>query len=515
MNEISPQAGAPAVRDEATLGSGRPGNCLASLWDLIDRLNSAGIAYCYWKSSRRVAAVLAGESDLDLLVGRPDQHRIQDVLSACGFKLFPNAAATSDTATLSYIGFDEPSGRLTHVHLHMRLTLGAKLLPNYRPPWERGLLARAMLHPFYPIRVLSPADEAVLLAVRACLELRRVDPVVMRHWGEAVSKFATDHDELARRLNPADLRARAAELMGDGCADLVADAFCQGTPLNEQRQLRRHIRRDMAAYRVYGRLEAGLRGAFRFGRAVVGVLNRQLVHAPRPWRRCAPGGGLVVALLGVDGSGKSTALHATQTWLSQEVDTMPVYFGTGDGRPSLALLPLKLLVPLFNRLHPSRPKGSSHGAVTDRPPDLIYTIALALWASVLAWEKRSKLRRARRGADRGLVVIADRYPQDQILTFNDGPLLPRLQWIPRWLRRFEQRSYALARQLPPDLLFKLRADPDLLARREPTMKRSVIEQRVRELDRLSFPGATVVCLDASEPAAEVARAIRREIWRLI
>jgi thymidylate kinase len=351
--------------------------------------------------------------------------------------------------------------------------------------------------------------------VRACLELRRGDPVVVRHWDQAVRKFAADHDELASRLNPADLRARAAELLGDRCADLVADAFCQGTPLHRQRRLRRQVRRTMAAYRVYGRLEAGLRGAFRSGCAMAGVLNRQLIHAPRPWRRCAPGGGLVVALLGVDGSGKSTALRATHTWLSQEIDTMPIYFGTGDGRPSLALLPLKLLVPLFNRLHSSRPKGSSHGAVTDRPPDLIYSIALALWASVLAWEKRSKLRRARRGADRGLVVIADRYPQDQIVSFNDGPLLPRLAWIPGWLRRFEQRSYALARQLQPDLLFKLRADPDLLQRREPTMKRAVIEQRVGELDRLSFPGARIVCLDASEPAAEVARAIRHEIWRLI
>jgi hypothetical protein len=345
--------------------------------------------------------------------------------------------------------------------------------------------------------------------------LRRTDPVIVRHWREVTGKFEADHNDLSGRVNPADLRARAAELIGEGYADLVADAFCQGMPLHRARRVLQGIRKAMAPFRMYSRVEAGLRAGLRCGYSAAGVLNRRMVHAPRTWRRRAPGGGLVVALIGVDGSGKSTALRATRTWLNQEIDTMPIYFGTGDGRPSLALLPFKLLVPLFNRVHSSRPKGSSHGAVTNRSPDLIYTVALALWASVLAWEKRSKLRRARRAADRGMVVIADRYPQDQILSFNDGPLLPRLTWIPAWLRRFEERSYALARQSPPALLFKLQADPDLLAQREPTMNRAVIEQRVQELDRLSFPGARMVCLNASEPAAEVARAVRREIWRLI
>jgi hypothetical protein len=503
------------MRDEASLAANPPGGCLANLWDLVDHLNSEGIAYCYWKSRRRIAAVLGGESDLDLLVARSDQYRMQAILIGCGFKAFPSTPPMADPATVSYIGYDEPSGRLTHVHVHMRLMVGAKLLANYRLPWETRLLARAVLHPLFPIRVLDLADEATLLLVRACLEIRRHDPVVARHWQAVAQKFALDRAELTRQVDCLDLQRRIAELIGPDDADNLARSLYDTTPLHKQRRLRRRICKCLAAYRTYNAVEAGLRSAFRAGFAIAGALNRRVVHAPRPSRRCAPGGGIVVALLGVDGSGKSTAVGAVRSWLDGEVDTMPIYFGTGDGRPSLILLPFKLLVPVFSWLHPSRPQGSSHGQVTNTHPGPVYTIALTLWASILAWEKRLKLTAARRGADRGLVVIADRYPQDQIVAFNDGPLLPRLSGIPNWLRRAEARSYSLAAKLPPDLVFKLSASPALIAEREPTMDRAVIECRVNELDQLSFPGARVICLDAAQPAAQVAHTIKREIWQLL
>jgi hypothetical protein len=195
------------------------------------------------------------------------------------------------------------------------------------------------------------------------------------------------------------------------------------------------------------------------------------------------------------------------------VDTMPIYFGTGDGRPSLILLPLKLLVPLFTWCLSSRPKGSSHGTVSDRPPGTIYSILLAVWSIALAVEKRGKLLRARQAAERGLVVIADRYPQDQLAAFNDGPLLPRLKHVPKWLRRFEAAAYELARQLPPDLVIKLMAAPDLIIVREPTMDPRVVSQRVDELNRLDFPNSRVVRVDAAQPLVDVSRQIKREIWR--
>jgi thymidylate kinase len=133
----------------------------------------------------------------------------------------------------------------------------------------------------------------------------------------------------------------------------------------------------------------------------------------------------------------------------------------------------------------------------------------------VALDKRKKLVAARRGTNRGLIVLTDRYPQSHILGFNDGPLLSRLTAVPDWLRRFEGAAYALARRLPPDLVIKLVVTPETAAGREPTMDPAVVRQRIAALQRLELPGARVVCVDAEQPLAEVIRAVKQEIWRLI
>jgi hypothetical protein len=172
-------------------------------------------------------------------------------------------------------------------------------------------------------------------------------------------------------------------------------------------------------------------------------------------------------------------------------------------------------MPLIMRVLKSKPRVASHGKVSAPPPGLLYSLLLIVWAVAVAADKRKKLAAARRGTNRGLIVIADRYPQDQILGFNDGPLLARLPAVPRWLRQHEAAAYALVRRLPPDLVVKLVVTPETAARREPGMDPAVIRTRIAALLQLELPGTRVVCVDAEQPLAEVIRSVKHEIWRLI
>jgi hypothetical protein len=47
------------------------------------------------------------------------------------------------------------------------------------------------------------------------------------------------------------------------------------------------------------------------------------------------------------------------------------------------------------------------------------------------------------------------------------------------------------------------------------MDPETIRERIAALQRLEFPGANVVRVDAEQPLADVIRAVKREIWRLI
>ncbi len=495
--------------------SGAENAILPLLLTVLTDFHRRGISYCYWKSSRRVYRGLTGEGDLDLLIAKEDQHRAQAILLERGLKLFPCVAYRDHPAILSFLGYDELSGRIVHLHSHFRLVAGNSLLKNYRIPWEETVLARTILHPTLPIRMLDPVDEALLLIVRSCLELRRSDPIMLRNWTAARHKFALDRSGLAARVDRATLSSRAAELLDHDLADMVADAICGEPTLEDQRRLRRSIQRHFSAHRACNAFEAGVRSV---GRAVLwaaGSLNKRFLWAPRPWSRRAPGGGRVVAVIGIDGSGKSTVVATIRAWLGQEIDVVPIYFGTGGGRPSLILWPFKLMVPLITLLLRTKPQGASHGKISNRPPGLLYSVLLMVWATVVAVEKRIKLSAAHRGAIRGLVVLTDRYPQNEIVGFNEGPLMSRLTRVPLWLRRFEAKAYSLADRLPPDLVIKLIVTPETAARREPDMDRAVIRARTEAVPRLTFAGARVVSIDAEQSLTDVIRAVKREIWCLL
>jgi hypothetical protein len=481
---------------------------------VLDAFRRERISCCYWKSSGRVESVFAGDGDIDLLVAQRDQHRAQAVLLGCGCKRFPSVALRGHPAIESYLGYDESSGRLIHFHLYFRLIVGEPLHKNYRIPWESDLLSRAIPHPALPIKILDPATEAVLLAVRVCLELGRLDPIMLRDRRTKLAGFALDRKRLAGMLDRGQIAERATELLGDRVVGaMLADAFCREETFVRGGGSWRAIRRQLATFRTYNVFEARLRAFARAVQWAAGGFNKSVVHLPRPWNRCAPGGGQVIAFIGIDGCGKTTVNRQVRAWLEREVDVMPLYFGTGGGRPSLLLRPFKLMLPLATRLLKTRPKGASHGNVSNAPPGVLYSMLLMVWATVVAWEKRSKLLAAHRGARRGLVVITDRYPQNQIRSFNDGPLLTRLAWAPRWLRRYEARVYALAERLPPDLVIKLIVTPQTAARREPAMDLEVVRERIAVVPQLRFSGARVISVDAEQPLADVIAAVKREIWR--
>ena len=335
---------------------------------MLGEFHRQKVSYCYWKSSRRLDAAFAGEGDIDLLVQSQDQHRVQAILLELDFKLFPSVTDRDHPGMLSFLGHDERSGQLIHIHLHFRLLPGESLLKNYRMPWEEVLLARAVLHPTLPIRILDPASEALLLVVRACIELRRLDLPTLRNWHATMRKFALDRAELATRVQRSMLRDLASELLSEHLAEIVTEAFYCERPLERQAGLRRLIGNHCAAYRSYNSVEARVRSAGRALLWAVGNLNKHVFHAPRIWSRSAPGGGCMVAIVGVDGSGKSTSLAAMRAWLGSKIDVVPIYFGTGDGRPSLLFRPFKLVKPLIVRNLKRKRRSASRGRISGHPP---------------------------------------------------------------------------------------------------------------------------------------------------
>ena len=418
------QAGVGEVLPSSVEGCD-PANIFRELLLAFGREN---VSYCYWKSTRRVQLSLAGRSDLDLLVSRGDRQRAVTILERHGFKSWPDAPGLDHPALMNFLGYDDALGSILHVHVHFRLVMGHALMKSLRLPIENSILARSTMHPSLPIRILDPADEALLLIVRANLDMRGDDPLALRRWRALERKYADDIAFLRSQIDSTRVMANAEEIFSPSLAESIARQL-DATSLRAY-GLRRAITRELSAFRGHGRIETTLTGAWRSVRLAASACDRRWSGAPRLPRRRAPGGGVIIAFAGVDGSGKSTQVAQTRRWLGAEIDVLPLYFGSGDGAPSMLFRPFKAMARVVARAIRIKPQGASHGKISDRPPGPLYSALFAIWAIAVALDKHRKLTAAQRAIARGVVVVTDRYPQNENPQFNDGPLLHRLEWAP-------------------------------------------------------------------------------------
>ena len=130
------------------------------------------------------------------------------------------------------------------------------------------------------------------------------------------------------------------------------------------------------------------------------------------------------------------------------------------------------------------------------------------WALALAWEKRTKLKRAWQARRKGILVVCDRFPQADIKGYNDGPLLGHLSesrlLLLRWLGSWEMSSYARTARYRPDLVLRLLGPVEVLSGRRPEMDPARIRRKQEGIRTVRFPPSTsVVDIDAGQPLEEV------------
>jgi hypothetical protein len=234
--------------------------------------------------------------------------------------------------------------------------------------------------------------------------------------------------------------------------------------------------------------------------------------------------GIVVAVVGSDGSGKSTLCRDLSADLRREGRVTFIYFGSGDGSSSWIRWPLVQVRRFVQRSpgHASSAMVSTHltsATTKEQVWSELMAAARVVWALALAWEKRSKLRRAETIRARGGTVICDRYPQAQVGGIMDGPLLHVWEQRPRGVRRrlaiWEASPYRRADQGVADLVLRLAVDQASAERRRPDHDPADLRRRREIVEALQFRGARfgVVDLDATLTAEDVRRdafeAVRR------
>lgn len=501
---------------------------LPVLSDLFDRLHRDGIDYCHWKSNEHLGDSLRGDSDLDLLVSRRSTGHLRRILAEAGFKPFVARPGRGYPGIEDYLGFDAPTGRLTHLHLHYQLTVGEAFLKGYRIPWEDAFITHRAFDRHHGVYIADPNLELILLMVRASLKLRtrdRLREVLGRPYFRG--SLQRELQWLIRRTEQDRIERFGHELIGEAATRHLLQMIAgPTTTLRHVRAFKRSCAPPLDEFRMYSATGALGRRWLRELQVLLARIEKKLFAAGTGAPRTPRSGGLVIAFLGADGAGKSTVARAVVRWLAPQSALISLYGGSGAGPVSMSRKLLQLAAILVRRLRDlvgartqrTRTENTSQrGGDGSGPSSRWRTLWHVLWVLALARERRIRAMKARRARDRGMIVVFDRLPQNQFAGLNDGPhlsgWLDSNQWLLRRAAILERESYRSAELCVPDLVIKLQVSPETALARRPTTRPDRLRQKLQIVKALRYPPSTgVLEVDADRPADDVLLTVQRAIW---
>lgn len=479
--------------------------------DLVARLcrglDDARVPYCHFKSNEAIDRSLSGENDLDLLIGAEGAGRFLRVLSELGFKEGVPNRVRRMPGVAQYYGHDEQSGRLVQVHAHRRLVFGDDMTKNFALDVEDDYIAAAVREPG-GMAVASPEYELLLFVLRMVAKHCTVDAMVMMQGRLSPS----ERRELIWLLERADLD-RVSEIVGSQLPFVGSDLFgsCLAAIQPRARPWRKaraagRLHRAFAEHRKHGRIaDAFLRIERRIGRVARRVLRG-------PSKKRLAGGGALIAFVGGDGAGKSTAERTIAGWLSGPFEVERIHLG----KPPPSLLTIVIKGPMYVL----RTMGMLRS--TRVPADLLRErgenpgMAWAVWHVLTARDRRRLYRRATRAVLRGSIVVSDRFPLPEVRTMDGA----KTGWLAdherssrgvRWLVSLERRYYESFTR--PDVLVVLRVDPDVAVERkrheEPP---EFVRPRSEEIWRTDWSRTSALVVDSGRDLREVERDVRHLVW---
>lgn len=221
----------------------------------------------------------------------------------------------------------------------------------------------------------------------------------------------------------------------------------------------------------------------------------------------------LIAIIGCDGSGKSTVSEAVLDWVRRFGPAEAAHLGKQSGNIGRALARLPLIGNALDRLIAK--KTDSTRAQRDKKTPGLFT-ALVIYAFSLRRLRRFKRMLAMR--HRGLIIVTDRFPQLDLPGAYDGTGLSVAapgNALVRWLARRERVLYEWMTSYRPDLVLRLNVDLDTACARKPDHRRELLAEKVAATPLLTFNGAPIVEIDSTRPLPEVLAAAQEAVSRAL
>lgn len=476
--------------------------------NLCGELLSGRINYCHWKSNAAIDRSAAGENDLDLLVSREDSQRFLEILFRLGFREACEPPDQRLPGVRDFYGYDKKSDRLVHAHVHFQLVLGHDFSKNYHIPLETPYLESATVHGIF--RIPSPEFELALFVIRMVIKHSTLDAILMRH-----GRLSSSERNELEFLQTSTTAAKVMEIyekhlpyidcgLYEACLQSLQPGCSLFHRISAGRQLQKKLRSCARRPPISDLI-------LKFSQRVIKPIRSRL-HMPGSKKRMA-NGGLLIAIVGGDGSGKTTAINGIFSRLSREFEVVKFHMGKPSWSARTILIRGIIKIGRLLRLYPFIKEGSEYAFNTGKPvfpgyPWLLREVCTAR-DRFLTYDK------ARRRATNGRLVVCDRYPLPEV-KFMDGPQVERVTRditpgkLISALARIEIRYYEQISR--PDLLIVLRLAPEISVQRKTDESPETVRPRAEEMWKVDWSKTPGRIIDAGQGKTEVLSDLMALIW---
>ncbi len=483
---------------------------------LADSLEASGIEYCHWKSNTHLAGAIQGNGDLDLLISQSHGAEFSQILAQLGFSRANNINGHIPGIE-SFYGLDAKTLSLVHVHAHYQLILGHDRTKNYRLPIELEYIRSASRTGV--LSTPAPEFEYIILVIRLALKYFTWDELA---WNalrlRGTSPKVSEKEELADLTARVDHRKVTNTLMthlpfiSTGLFAKCVNAITTDSSPKQRIAAVRELESRLQPLACHSR---GTDRALRISRRATHTIRQR---RDRNHRNRLVTGGAMIALIGGDGAGKSTAIEELSSWLGNEFDLRSIHLGKPPWSPATyatrSILKIARIVVQGAMGNRNAAKTKRLGKLSNR---LCYYTPL-IWHLCAARDRSRLYFSARRFATGGGLVLSDRYPHPA-LRLMDVPQIKRLtrehasKRSIKAMISLEERYYEPISA--PELIIVLKLDPEIAVDRKRSESAESVRTRGTEIWDGNWSGPNTYTIDASQPKETVLSELKELVWSKI
>ena len=447
---------------------------MTAIEKIFKQLNEECLEYLHFKSSIRLAQSFAGETDFDILISEGSKQRIIHILNSFGARRRYATANARFLGVSDYLVFDYKPGRVYHFHLHERLIFGGKLTKSYCLGTYGDFRDCIVRDQAFGINRLAYDVEQALFVLRVVCKINKARPYFLRKYIKRELPLKQDWlDELSW------LQEVANEVRAQSPVDQYRKEISQfqNAIKNNDRTLfeakKRQLIRKLNGLKYYSGWKLWL------------AMTNRFAHTLRPVRWLKAYDNLPIAVIGADGSGKTTLCNHLQTFLEKKLTCRRIYLGAPKGFAWRAGYKFAQIVQEFD-------------ARNGKGPENFFWVCVAI-------SRFLKVKRGIYASARNEIVIFERFPMEGFSGMDDPMDGPRVTSDSIFFS-LENRVYRVIYGVDVKKII-LTASVDEVIERKFTNASdeeiSVVQRKVRAVNSLAADSERVITVDAGNSTEDV------------